>query len=103
MIAQDSPLAVPPPSILRVTGPWGYPLLQKARPDLARCFDPTGEHHDLFFKWIYHTNVQTPSGETAFHLMHIPFGWAKRPMVERVADISPLYVFFFPFSIEQRK
>uniref|UniRef100_A0A8C6WIS8 1-acylglycerol-3-phosphate O-acyltransferase ABHD5 n=1 Tax=Neogobius melanostomus TaxID=47308 RepID=A0A8C6WIS8_9GOBI len=39
--------------------------------------------------YIYHLNVQTPSGETAFKSMTLPNGWAKRPMMRRIDRLHP--------------
>uniref|UniRef100_A0A8D3EGF5 1-acylglycerol-3-phosphate O-acyltransferase ABHD5 n=1 Tax=Scophthalmus maximus TaxID=52904 RepID=A0A8D3EGF5_SCOMX len=38
--------------------------------------------------YIYHLNAQTPSGETAFKNMTIPYGWATRPMQERIGQVQ---------------
>lgn len=71
-----------------MAGPWGPSLLQKARPDLARAFDPSGETHQDLFGWMYHSNALPPSGELAFQAMSIPFGWARRPMIDRITEID---------------
>nr|XP_023683775.1 1-acylglycerol-3-phosphate O-acyltransferase ABHD5-like isoform X2 [Paramormyrops kingsleyae] len=71
---------------LRLAGPLGPVLVQAIRPDFKQKYssilsDNTVSHY------IYHLNVQSPSGETAFKNMTVPYGWAKRPMLERVGLI----------------
>ena len=44
---------------------------------------------DTVTEYIYHCNVQTPSGETAFRNMTVPYGWAKRPTLQRIGKMHP--------------
>ncbi|KAJ8415705.1 hypothetical protein AAFF_G00402620 [Aldrovandia affinis] len=78
MLSPFNPLAG-----LRLAGPLGPMLVQTLRPDFKKKF--SSMHSDnTVTEYIYHLNVQTPSGETAFKNMTIPYGWAKRPMMQRV-------------------
>ncbi|EGW04088.1 1-acylglycerol-3-phosphate O-acyltransferase ABHD5 [Cricetulus griseus] len=63
-------------------------LVQRLRPDFKRKYSSMFED-DTVTEYIYHCNVQTPSGETAFKNMTIPYGWAKRPMLQRIGDLHP--------------
>ncbi|KAK1795130.1 hypothetical protein P4O66_010311 [Electrophorus voltai] len=71
---------------LRLAGPLGPVLVQTLRPDFKKKF-ATIFNDDTVTEYIYHLNVQSPSGETAFKNMTIPYGWAKRPMLRRVGLI----------------
>ncbi|XP_033754368.1 (Lyso)-N-acylphosphatidylethanolamine lipase-like [Pecten maximus] len=76
-----------PLAAIRVAGPMGKSLVRNFRPDLKLRFSEEDED-DTIFDYIYHCNAQTPSGETAFKTMTQGIGWAKRPMIHRVTDIS---------------
>uniref|UniRef100_A0A8C2VVF4 (Lyso)-N-acylphosphatidylethanolamine lipase n=1 Tax=Chinchilla lanigera TaxID=34839 RepID=A0A8C2VVF4_CHILA len=78
ILGRSNPLAV-----LRVAGPWGPGLVQRFRPDFKRKFADFFED-DTISEYIYHCNAQNPSGETAFKAMMESFGWARRPMLERI-------------------
>ncbi|KAL2083882.1 hypothetical protein ACEWY4_019400 [Coilia grayii] len=78
MLSPFNPLAG-----LRVAGPLGPTLVQTVRPDFQKKYVSVFADHTVT-DYIYHLNVQTPSGETAFKNMTIPYGWAKRPMVQRI-------------------
>ncbi|XP_004474634.1 (Lyso)-N-acylphosphatidylethanolamine lipase isoform X1 [Dasypus novemcinctus] len=78
VLGRSNPLAV-----LRVAGPWGPGLVQRFRPDFKRKFADFFED-DTISEYIYHCNAQNPSGETAFKAMMESFGWARRPMLERI-------------------
>uniref|UniRef100_A0A9L0R7N7 (Lyso)-N-acylphosphatidylethanolamine lipase n=2 Tax=Laurasiatheria TaxID=314145 RepID=A0A9L0R7N7_HORSE len=78
VLGRSNPLAV-----LRVAGPWGPGLVQRFRPDFKRKFADFFED-DTISEYIYHCNAQNPSGETAFKSMMESFGWARRPMLERI-------------------
>uniref|UniRef100_A0A9L0QYY5 1-acylglycerol-3-phosphate O-acyltransferase ABHD5 n=1 Tax=Equus caballus TaxID=9796 RepID=A0A9L0QYY5_HORSE len=73
---------------LRIAGPFGLSLVQRLRPDFKRKYSSMFED-DTVTEYIYHCNVQTPSGETAFKNMTVPYGWAKRPMLQRIGKMHP--------------
>ncbi|XP_068999597.1 1-acylglycerol-3-phosphate O-acyltransferase ABHD5 [Embiotoca jacksoni] len=73
---------------LRLVGPLGPTLVQTLRPDLKRKFSSMFNDNTVS-EYIYHLNVQTPSGETAFKNMTCPNGWAKRPMLLRMDQLQP--------------
>ncbi|KAG7476094.1 hypothetical protein JOB18_045055 [Solea senegalensis] len=77
-----------PLASLRVVGPLGPTLVQTLRPDFKRKFS-TMFTDNTVSDYIYHLNVQTPSGETAFKTMTVPYGWAKRPMLHRMDQLEP--------------
>ncbi|XP_071400397.1 1-acylglycerol-3-phosphate O-acyltransferase ABHD5 isoform X2 [Centroberyx affinis] len=83
MLSPFNPLAG-----LRLVGPLGPTLVQTLRPDFKRKFS-TMFSDNTVSEYIYHLNVQTPSGETAFTNMTIPYGWAKRPMLQRIGQLRP--------------
>uniref|UniRef100_A0A665WNM2 1-acylglycerol-3-phosphate O-acyltransferase ABHD5 n=2 Tax=Echeneis naucrates TaxID=173247 RepID=A0A665WNM2_ECHNA len=74
---------------LRLVGPLGPTLIQTLRPDLKRKFSSMFSDNTVS-EYIYHLNAQTPSGETAFKNMTVPYGWAKRPMLHRMDQLEPL-------------
>lgn len=68
---------------LRLAGPLGLSLVQRLRPDFKKKFASMFED-DTVTEYIYHCNAQSPSGETAFRNMTVPYGWARRPMLQRI-------------------
>ncbi|XP_068189968.1 1-acylglycerol-3-phosphate O-acyltransferase ABHD5 isoform X2 [Antennarius striatus] len=72
---------------LRLAGPLGPLLVQMIRSDFKQKYSSVFDDNTVS-DYIYHLNVQTPSGETAFMNMTIPYGWAKRPMLERIGQIQ---------------
>jgi len=72
---------------LRAAGPWGPSLVQKFRPDFQGRFSRLLSD-DTIFNYIYHCNAQKPSGEIAFKNMNVLFGWAKFPMIHRIANLD---------------
>jgi pimeloyl-ACP methyl ester carboxylesterase len=78
-----------PFSILRALGPIGPSLIDRFRPDLKMKFSQFITDPNIMSSYIYHCNAQTPSGESAFWHLHIPFGWAKLPLEKRLHQISP--------------
>nr|XP_020492693.1 1-acylglycerol-3-phosphate O-acyltransferase ABHD5 [Labrus bergylta] len=73
---------------LRLVGPLGPTLVQTLRPDFKKKFSSMFTDNTVS-EYIYHLNVQTPSGETAFKNMCVPYGWAKRPMLQRMDKLHP--------------
>ncbi|ETE65573.1 1-acylglycerol-3-phosphate O-acyltransferase ABHD5 [Ophiophagus hannah] len=71
---------------LRIAGPFGLSLVQRIRPDFKRKYSSMFDD-DTVTEYIYHCNVQSPSGETAFKNMTVPYGWAKRPMLQRIVHM----------------
>ncbi|XP_048373061.1 (Lyso)-N-acylphosphatidylethanolamine lipase isoform X1 [Sphaerodactylus townsendi] len=78
VLGRSNPLAV-----LRAAGPWGPGLVQRFRPDFKQKFSDFFDD-DTISEYIYHCNAQTPSGEAGFKAMMEAFGWARRPMLERI-------------------
>lgn len=78
-----------PMSVLRMLGPFGPSLVKKYRPQLAETFGNKLGDDSLLHDYIYHCNAQDPSGEIGFKNMTEGFGWAKYPMIERMAAIDP--------------
>ncbi|XP_060572020.1 (Lyso)-N-acylphosphatidylethanolamine lipase-like isoform X2 [Ruditapes philippinarum] len=76
-----------PLAVVRASGPWGPGLIKRFRPDLQAKFSHLFDD-DTILDYIYHCNAQVPSGETAFKTLSLPLGWAKRPMIQRIADID---------------
>ncbi|XP_061574157.1 1-acylglycerol-3-phosphate O-acyltransferase ABHD5-like [Cololabis saira] len=73
---------------LRLAGPLGPTLLQALRPDFKKKFSSLFKDNTVS-EYIYHLNVQWPSGEAAFKNMTTSCGWARRPMLQRVAQLEP--------------
>ncbi|XP_034560879.1 1-acylglycerol-3-phosphate O-acyltransferase ABHD5-like [Notolabrus celidotus] len=72
---------------LRLAGPLGPMLVQTIRSDFKQKYSSVFDDNTVS-DYIYHLNAQSPSGETAFRNMTIPYGWAKRPMLERIGQIQ---------------
>ncbi|KAL0985297.1 hypothetical protein UPYG_G00155160 [Umbra pygmaea] len=88
---------------LRLVGPLGPMLVSTLRPDFKKKYSSMFDDNTVS-DYIYHLNVQTPSGETAFKNMTISNGWAKRPMLPRVvllrADIPITLIYGSRSSID---
>ncbi|XP_052229920.1 (Lyso)-N-acylphosphatidylethanolamine lipase-like isoform X1 [Dreissena polymorpha] len=76
-----------PLALVRAAGPWGPGLITRFRPDLREKFVSVFDDNTIL-DYIYHCNAQTPSGEAAFRTLSHPLGYAKRPMMHRVAEID---------------
>eukprot|EP01125_Pyxidicula_operculata_P011783 TRINITY_DN3857_c0_g1_i1.p1 TRINITY_DN3857_c0_g1~~TRINITY_DN3857_c0_g1_i1.p1 ORF type:complete len:376 (-),score=65.04 TRINITY_DN3857_c0_g1_i1:92-1099(-) len=88
-----------PLSLLRAIGPWGPSMINRVRPDLERKFSHLFQDNpQILSKYIYHCNAQNPTGEMAFSTLQIPFGWARRPLVERLQDLSPSVPLYFVYG-----
>ncbi|KAM9738224.1 LOW QUALITY PROTEIN: 1-acylglycerol-3-phosphate O-acyltransferase ABHD5-like [Menidia menidia] len=72
---------------LRLAGPLGPTLVQTIRSDFKQKYASVFDDNTVS-DYIYHLNAQTPSGETAFRNMTVPYGWARRPMLERIGRVS---------------
>jgi len=75
---------------IRLAGPMGPKLIEKARPDLIKKFSHLtdgGEGDSEIASYIFHCNSQNPTGESAFHAMMSAFGWAKFPMCNRISSL----------------
>ncbi|XP_022061064.1 1-acylglycerol-3-phosphate O-acyltransferase ABHD5 [Acanthochromis polyacanthus] len=88
---------------LRLAGPLGPMLVQMIRSDFKQKYSSVFSDNTVS-NYIYHLNAQTPSGETAFKNMTIPYGWAKRPMLDRIdqvrADIPISFIYGSRSSID---
>lgn len=74
---------------VRVAGPFGQWFIEKTRPDIVKKFSPLlKDDTGIISQYIHQCNVQTPSGESAFHAMMQGFGWAKNPIVKRMDKLS---------------
>ncbi|KAJ9576041.1 hypothetical protein L9F63_007141, partial [Diploptera punctata] len=74
---------------VRLAGPLGQWVIEKFRPDLIEKFTSVlNENVNIIPQYVYHCNAQTPSGESAFHAMMTGFGWAKRPMCNRIDSLN---------------
>ncbi|XP_069044918.1 (Lyso)-N-acylphosphatidylethanolamine lipase [Lepisosteus oculatus] len=77
-----------PLAVIRAAGPWGPVLVHRFRPDFKRKFEDLFDD-DTMTDYIYHCNAQSPSGEVGFKALSQSLGWAKRPMLPRVTQLSP--------------
>lgn len=76
-------------SILRVSGPYGRNLVHQFKSDLRDKFVPIlGKDSTAILDYVYHCNVQTPSGEIAFQSLTKTLASAKNPMVHRLVDLD---------------
>ncbi|XP_041867972.1 1-acylglycerol-3-phosphate O-acyltransferase ABHD5-like [Melanotaenia boesemani] len=82
---------------LRLAGPLGPTLVQTIRSDFKQKYSSVFDDNTVS-DYIYHLNAQTPSGETAFKNMTIPYGWAKRPMLERIGQVRADIPIFFIYG-----
>lgn len=78
-----------PLASLRAAGPAGPVILKRIRSDLRRKFSSLIKDEHAISNYLYHCNAQTPSGEAAFKAMSGSHGWAKHPMINRIADLEP--------------
>lgn len=76
-----------PLAVVRAAGPLGPGLIKRFRGDLREKFSDLFDD-DTILNYIYHCNAQRPSGESAFKCLSVSFGWAKNPMISRIADID---------------
>uniref|UniRef100_A0A3B4AXS5 1-acylglycerol-3-phosphate O-acyltransferase ABHD5 n=1 Tax=Periophthalmus magnuspinnatus TaxID=409849 RepID=A0A3B4AXS5_9GOBI len=92
-----------PLAALRLAGPLGPMLVQTIRSDFKQKYSSVFDD-DTVSEYIYHLNAQDPSGETAFKNMTVPYGWAQRPMLQRIgrvqADIPISFIYGSRSSID---
>jgi len=76
---------------LRASGPWGPWVVARSRPDIMKKYEGlVGEGNTrVVSDYLYHCNAHSPTGETAFHRLMGSVGWAKNPILPRLADLSP--------------
>lgn len=77
-----------PLAVIRAAGPWGPGLINRFRLDFKRRYEDLFDD-DTITQYIYHCNAQSPSGEVGFKALSESFGWAKRPMLQRVHLLPP--------------
>ncbi|KAG8200343.1 hypothetical protein JTE90_028525 [Oedothorax gibbosus] len=73
---------------VRAVGPLGPHLVKQFRSDLRRKYGHFLSNPQSMLDYIYHCNVQEPSGEAAFKAMTDPSGWAKHPMMYRLNSLD---------------
>lgn len=78
-----------PLGVLRAAGPLGPKLVRTFRPDLRKKFDHVISDRRVVPAYMYHMNAQNPSGEAGFRCMMNSLGWARHPMLKRMAQIKP--------------
>jgi len=81
-----------PLTILRMAGPWGLEVLCRLRlediiQDFEEIFENKEDAKQAVSSYIYQSNVQDPTGESAFHSMMERFLWAKSPMLPRLKNL----------------
>jgi abhydrolase domain-containing protein 5 len=72
---------------IRAAGPWGQWVVEKSRPDIMKKFSSVVKDESAIPQYIHQCNVQSPTGESAFHSMMAGFGWAKNPMINRIHEV----------------
>ncbi|OXA62201.1 Abhydrolase domain-containing protein 4 [Folsomia candida] len=83
---------------LRVAGPLGPRVLKMIRADLIKNFSTQIDDAETkISNYIYHSNAQNSTGESAFYTLMNMFGWAKNPMemrLETLDDKIPLTLIY---------
>ncbi|GIX93292.1 1-acylglycerol-3-phosphate O-acyltransferase ABHD5 [Caerostris darwini] len=73
---------------VRAAGPIGPSLVRHFRSDLLKKYGRFMSNPECILQYIYHCNVQNPSGEIAFKAMTDKSGWAKYPMMYRLNNLD---------------
>ncbi|GFR71868.1 1-acylglycerol-3-phosphate O-acyltransferase ABHD5 [Elysia marginata] len=74
---------------VRILGPLGPHVFRWARGDLVLKFEDYFSESTIS-DYLYACNMWgSPSGEIGFSRLSLPFGWAKKPMVERAPNWDP--------------
>uniref|UniRef100_A0A0N5AGI0 AB hydrolase-1 domain-containing protein n=1 Tax=Syphacia muris TaxID=451379 RepID=A0A0N5AGI0_9BILA len=84
--------AANPLAFVRYAGPYGVEILRKLYPNLGAKLSKTNP--DVFYQYLYHCNIQNPTGETAYATMSYSFGWAKHPMIFKLPFELPITFFY---------
>lgn len=66
--------------------------------DLDKSVDPRDFDGTAALDYVYHINVQRPSGEVGFRALCHHLGWAKRPMLKRVTELDRLVPITFIYG-----
>ncbi|CAB4033287.1 1-acylglycerol-3-phosphate O-acyltransferase ABHD5 [Paramuricea clavata] len=90
-----------PYAALRFVGPLGPVFLRTTRPDLEKKYTSVFSD-DTIPNYLYHCNAQTPSGETGFKRLTIPYLWPRFPMMHRIEDLTPDVKVFMLFGSRTR-
>uniref|UniRef100_A0AC34GDL7 Uncharacterized protein n=1 Tax=Panagrolaimus sp. ES5 TaxID=591445 RepID=A0AC34GDL7_9BILA len=93
VMSQFSPL-----TSLRIAGPYATSMIRRLRPDLGIRYNITDSDPNAIYEYIYQINAQKPTGEIAFKTMSLKYGWAKRPMVNRIANLNSKVPISFLFG-----
>ncbi len=81
LITMFNPLAV-----LRGAGRLAPPIIPRLRGDILAKFD--SEYSDsTIADYIYHCNVQKPTGETAFSNICHPLGWPRIGVITKTEEV----------------
>ena len=75
-----------PLSMLRAAGPWAPGLVSRFRGDIVDRFS-SRYTDDTIANYIYHCNVQNPTGETAFSNICSPLGWPRFGMLSKADEV----------------
>ncbi|KAF5399930.1 hypothetical protein PHET_06674 [Paragonimus heterotremus] len=57
--------------------------------DLQKHFSAEDFDGSIALDYVYHMNVQKPSGELGFKAMCSTIGWAQNPMINRIDQLDP--------------
>ncbi|CAF0777795.1 unnamed protein product [Adineta ricciae] len=79
---------------LRAAGPFGIRIMKYFRADLRNKFETLFDD-DRILVYLYHCNVQIPTGEEGFRTISDLLAWAKRPMLDRIDELDPQIPVFF--------
>jgi abhydrolase domain-containing protein 4 len=73
--------------LVRASGPFGQWVVEKTRPDIMRKYKSFVKEESAIAQYIHQCNSQNPTGEAAFHSMMESFGWARKPMINRIHEM----------------
>uniref|UniRef100_A0A914Y1T4 1-acylglycerol-3-phosphate O-acyltransferase ABHD5 n=1 Tax=Panagrolaimus superbus TaxID=310955 RepID=A0A914Y1T4_9BILA len=93
VMSQFSPL-----TSLRIAGPYATSMIRRLRPDLGIRYNITDSDPNAIYEYIYQINAQKPTGEIAFKTMSLKYGWAKRPMLNRITKLNSKVPMSFLFG-----